>query len=88
LAVEAGSHSLGSFDPISNVASIHHSAIQHATISLEIKLSIKASLSRGKGDSSIITETWYALSGSYNQHNFPVYVPLRPESSQSINMKT
>jgi hypothetical protein len=29
---------------------------KHVTISLEIKLSIKANLSNGKGDNSIITE--------------------------------
>jgi hypothetical protein len=47
---------LGVLDPISHVASVHHSAIQHVTISLEIKLSIKANLSNGKCDNSIITE--------------------------------
>jgi hypothetical protein len=46
---------LGVLSPISHVASVHYSAIQYVTISLEIKLSIKANLSNGKGDSSIIT---------------------------------
>jgi hypothetical protein len=47
---------LGVLGPISHVVSVHHSAIQHVTISLEIKLSIKANLSNGNGDNSIIME--------------------------------
>jgi hypothetical protein len=47
--VEADSHSLGSSRP-------YFARSKHVTISLEIKLSIKANLSNGKGDNSIITE--------------------------------
>jgi hypothetical protein len=76
---------LGVLGPIPYVASVHHSAIQHVTISLEIKLSIKENLSNGKGDNSIITKNTVTLPGPYCQQNFPVFVPLWPESGQIIN---
>jgi hypothetical protein len=60
---------------------------KQVTISLEIKLSIKANLSNGKGDSSIITENLVTLSGPYSQHNSSVFVPLRTESGRDINSK-
>jgi hypothetical protein len=58
---------------------------KHVTISLEVKLSIKANLSNGKGDNSIIIENPVTLSGPYSQHDFSVFVSLRTESGRSIN---
>jgi hypothetical protein len=58
---------------------------KYVIISLEIKLSIKANLSNGKGDNSIITENPVTLSGPYSQHNFSVFVLLWAESGLNIH---
>jgi hypothetical protein len=87
LVVEAGSHSLGSSRPHSvrcECSPFYHPT--HVTISLEIKLSIKANLSNGKGDNSIITESHGKLYPDRIVNTiFQFFVSLRPESGCCIN---